>query len=212
MSVERSVWNSRQLGKSRARGSCRVRDHEPRHSESPQLWPRVRYRRTPDSDCSRSRASTLLYRRHIFAWSGQSTSWLRIWLRRPCTRLGSTARAYRATLRKRAGDRKSSPRLPFATSPKHRRHLPSFQRAGIAIQRGRPHRTERASTRGNQTAVLGRQRRLRRLNELFEKFLLRHRVHKLQCRDTVLRLDEPPAEPGEDADVRRQRGGRPSIG
>jgi len=59
-----------------------------------------------------------------------------------------------------------------------------------------------------QIATLGWQRRLCGLDELFEKFLLRDRIHKLQCRDMVLRFDEPPADSGKDADVRRQRGGR----
>ena len=36
-----------------------------------------------------------------------------------------------------------------------------------------------------QIATLGRQGRLCGLDEFFEKFLLRDRIHKLQCRDMV---------------------------
>ena len=45
-----------------------------------------------------------------------------------------------------------------------------------------------------------------------KEVLLGDRIHKLQCRDTVLCFDESPADSGKNADVRRQRGGRPSIG
>jgi hypothetical protein len=56
---------------------------------------------------------------------------------------------------------------------------------------------DRAVTKGSREKIvevfaLGREQRFGVLNEVFEDSLLFDCIHELQCRDTMLRFDEPP--------------------
>jgi hypothetical protein len=53
-----------------------------------------------------------------------------------------------------------------------------------------------------QVAAFRWQRRLRRIDKVFEQFLPNNRVDELERRDMMLCLDQAPADPGNGASVR----------